>query len=382
MKRKSLYIVLVFISILTARAQDETVNGNLKITGNIDATGSNKRIYLGGVSASTFGISYSNQYPNYGIFYTEGSPDYVSISPNGNANNGILNVYGDGNIKASGNLNVNKNAFLGNLNERNYLSIISKEWPEVRFQTPTSDRQIRLGVAHSDDSGYNVNSGDFYVYTQTSNTMPLVVQKQGDVKIGSIKRRSYLNVVSKEWPEVRFQTPTSDRQIRLGVAHADNSGYGIGSGDFYVYTQTSNTMPLIVSKSGSISLANKSGNVGIGTRNPDMKLTVNGKIHAKEVKIDLNIPAPDYVFKKNYNLRSIDEVAKFIERNNHLPEIPSAMEFEQNGIMQAEMDMNLLKKIEELTLYTIQQEKKIKELESLNTKFIELQKRLEKLEKE
>ncbi|QXP60920.1 tail fiber protein [Olleya sp. HaHaR_3_96] len=138
----------------------------------------------------------------------------------------------------------------------------------------------------------------------------------------------------------------------------------------------------------SISTTNHStGDVGIGTTNPDMKLTVKGNIHAEEVKIDLNVPAPDYVFKNDYNLRSIEEVEKFIKENSHLPEIPSAKEFEQNGIMQAEMDMKLLKKIEELTLYTIQQQKEIqtlkeenKSLNLLATKFLELQKRLEMLE--
>lgn len=130
------------------------------------------------------------------------------------------------------------------------------------------------------------------------------------------------------------------------------------------------------------------GNIGIGTPNPDMKLTVKGNIHAEEVKIDLNVPAPDYVFKKDYNLKSLEEVEDFIKENSHLPEIPSAKEFEQDGVMQAEMDMNLLKKIEELTLYTIQQEKKINKLEKeneslkiINLKLLELQKRLEELEK-
>lgn len=116
------------------------------------------------------------------------------------------------------------------------------------------------------------------------------------------------------------------------------------------------------------------GNVGIGTSNPDMKLTVKGKIHAEEVKIDLNVPAPDYVFKRDYNLRSIEEVENFIKQYNHLPEIPSAMDFEQNGIMQAEMDMNLLKKIEELTLYTIQQQKEIEELKFLVSSLLESKK--------
>ncbi|WP_025742873.1 tail fiber protein [Aquimarina pacifica] len=129
------------------------------------------------------------------------------------------------------------------------------------------------------------------------------------------------------------------------------------------------------------------GNVGIGTSSPDMKLTVKGKIHAEEVKIDLNVPAPDYVFDNNYNLRSLEEVEGFIINNSHLPEIPSAKEFEQNGVMLAEMNMNLLKKVEELTLYTIQQQKDIKKLQKeneqlnlLNEKLLELYVRLEKLE--
>ena len=130
------------------------------------------------------------------------------------------------------------------------------------------------------------------------------------------------------------------------------------------------------------------GNIGIGTSNPDMKLTVKGSIHAEEVKIDLSVPAPDYVFKEDYQLRSIEEIESFVKEHNHLPEIPSAKEFEQNGILQGEMDMNLLKKIEELTLYTIQQHKEIESLKkendilrTLNAKVLELQKRLEKLEK-
>ena len=56
---------------------------------------------------------------------------------------------------------------------------------------------------------------------------------------------------------------------------------------------------------GSLLNVLKNGNVGIGTTNPNMKLTVKGHIHAEEVKIDLNVPAPDYVLKKDYKLRTI-----------------------------------------------------------------------------
>ncbi|MET3018378.1 hypothetical protein [Flavobacterium hydatis] len=131
---------------------------------------------------------------------------------------------------------------------------------------------------------------------------------------------------------------------------------------------------------------NKS-NIGIGTTNPDEKLTVNGKIHAKEVRIDLDFPAPDYVFVNDYKLKSLQEVEEFIKQNSHLPEIPSAKEIKKNGLMLAEMNMSLLKKIEELTLYSIAQEKNIKsqnnkiiELEKQNEKLSAIEKRLEKIE--
>jgi hypothetical protein len=134
------------------------------------------------------------------------------------------------------------------------------------------------------------------------------------------------------------------------------------------------------------------GNVGIGTTAPDEKLTVKGKIHTQEVRVDLAGPlVPDYVFANDYKLKSLEEVESFIKENSHLPEIPSAKEIEKNGLMLAEMNMNLLKKIEELTLYAINQEKKTEKLnENLadqnrllieqNKKILEQNRRLKMLE--
>ena len=106
----------------------------------------------------------------------------------------------------------------------------------------------------------------------------------------------------------------------------------------------------------------RTGNVGIGTTKPDQKLTVNGTIHAKKVKIDTDISA-DYVFKDDYHLKSLEEVENFIEENGHLPDILPGETVERNGIDVGEMNTRLLQKIEELTLYIIEQDKRITELE-------------------
>ena len=131
----------------------------------------------------------------------------------------------------------------------------------------------------------------------------------------------------------------------------------------------------------------QNGNIGIGTTNiGSWKLAVNGNIRAKEIKVETGWS--DFVFYDNYKLPTLQEVENHIKEKGHLKDIPSAKDVEENGIYLGEMDSKLLQKIEELTLYTIQQEKKIneqaneiKELKSLNKKLVDLQKRLEKLEK-
>jgi hypothetical protein len=91
-------------------------------------------------------------------------------------------------------------------------------------------------------------------------------------------------------------------------------------------------------------------------------LAIKGIVHSQEVKVDLNVPGPDYVFEKSYSLPTLEEVKSYIDQNKHLPEVPSAKEMVANGVNLGEMNMLLLKKIEELTLYTIEMNKKITEL--------------------
>lgn len=118
------------------------------------------------------------------------------------------------------------------------------------------------------------------------------------------------------------------------------------------------------STSGNDALFSLSGNVGIGTATPLSKLSVNGTIRATEVLVKTNINVPDYVFAPGYKILPLKELEEFLKQNSHLPGIPSAKEMEEKGIGLSEMNLLLLKKIEELTLYIIEQNKRIEKLES------------------
>lgn len=107
------------------------------------------------------------------------------------------------------------------------------------------------------------------------------------------------------------------------------------------------------------------GNMGIGTAiNSAYMLSVNGKIRAKEIKVEADWS--DFVFEDDYNLRSLKEVESFIKENKHLPDVPSEKEVTENGVDLGAMQSTLLQKIEELTLYVIEQDKRIEKLEQEN----------------
>jgi hypothetical protein len=105
------------------------------------------------------------------------------------------------------------------------------------------------------------------------------------------------------------------------------------------------------------------GNIGIGTANTaGHKLNVNGIIRANEVVVQTGWA--DYVFENDYKLKDLKEVEQFITENKHLPDVPSAKNIQEKGAHVSELMTKMMAKIEELTLYTIQQQKEIEELKS------------------
>ena len=121
------------------------------------------------------------------------------------------------------------------------------------------------------------------------------------------------------------------------------------------------------------------GNLLIGKANQtntEYRLDIGGKARANEIVI--NTTGADFVFANDYQLRPLAEVEAFIKANKHLPEIASAAEMQKNGVGLAKLSTQLLQKVEELTLYTIQLKKENKTLKQKHTSLL---KRLEKLEK-
>lgn len=118
-----------------------------------------------------------------------------------------------------------------------------------------------------------------------------------------------------------------------------------------------------------LTLQNDGGSVRIGNvaAPAGYLFAVNGKMIGEELKVQLSGSWPDYVFKEDYQLKSFDQLRSFIKENNHLPNIPPAAEVEKNGIEVGDMQKRMVEKIEELTLYILELENRIKSLEAKNT---------------
>lgn len=156
-----------------------------------------------------------------------------------------------------------------------------------------------------------------------------------------------------------------DLKIRLS-ASVDGGGYA----QDHVYNNQSwidfgmNSAPIqfgIGTNTPTVTIFNN--RVGIGIINPDANylLSVNGKIKAQELYLTTTV-WPDFVFEQGHSLRTLRQVENYIKKNGRLPDIPSQKEVEENGVGVIDMQSKLLQKIEELTLYVIEQNKEIEKL--------------------
>lgn len=199
----------------------------------------------------------------------------------------------------------------------------------------------------------------------TSNIERMRIDTSGNVGIGCDPGSSPLKVYKSELPT--FELASSVSKLQIGMATCpDCFATGAVSGDAVLRTLGKNnsiilSIPNNINNGKSfIGFADEANGIWVKVCN-NKTMRVNGTIIASEILVKADVWA-DYVFKPTYKLMSLPEVEQFVKTNNHLPEIPSANEVSKNGISVGEMQNKLLQKVEELTLYVIEQQKEINQL--------------------
>jgi len=182
-------------------------------------------------------------------------------------------------------------------------------------------------------------------------------------------------------PKSLLSLGTVIKAKKLALHDEPNSWYGFGIQSSQMRLQIGHTnarFSFFAGDNKEVMTVFGNGKIGIGTTAPQSELAVKGTITAQEVEVTINGWA-DYVFQNKYSLKPLPEVEQFIKKNKHLPEVPSEKEVRQNGNNLGKMDAILLQKIEELTLYAIDQNKSI---EQLKKEIIVLNKKIENIEKQ
>ncbi|WP_350292606.1 hypothetical protein [uncultured Croceitalea sp.] len=212
-----------------------------------------------------------------------------------------------------------------------------------------------VAFIHGDGYAANVNHPDTGIYATDGSKLSGVSITDFKLSANSVnlQLRAYLN----------YDTVLTDNQFFYAPAIHEVNGQEPSIAQLIDPNASNSGSTVWNANGGDINYV--SGNVGIGTTSIPVAyaLAVDGKILSEEVRVQISDSWPDYVFDKDYNLPSLSEIQKYILENGHLPNLPSAKEVEQKGIEVGNMNKLLLEKIEELTLYIINQEKRIKELE-------------------
>lgn len=203
----------------------------------------------------------------------------------------------------------------------------------------------------------------FYVGSSVANTLTVtgdnavgIGTQNPQVKMHVVGAGEILRLHSVTDPLMQFTTGLAASGIKKAFLDVDGN-------DFRVGTNSGNDNGNLIFRVNGLNTVyvTPSGNVNIGTSTSanGYKVSVAGKVICEEVRVQLRSAWPDYVFSGNYQLMDLRELEQFILANKHLPNILPAAQIEKEGIALGDMQKKLMEKIEELTLYIIQQQKEI-----------------------
>jgi hypothetical protein len=241
-------------------------------------------------------------------------------------------------------------------------------------------RKFKLGL----DSNYGLSIGDYGTNASDAYSPYITIQYSGYVGIGTVAPDRKLDVVGAGAPatgtayfnSASYQDHINYKGVEFGYDSSGQIGIIAGASGgtasnlaFWTYNGAGSWLERL--------RIDANGYVGIGTISPDEKLTVKGKIHAEEVKIDLSVPYPDYVFKPTYRLPTLLEVKTYINKYHRLPDMPSEAVVTKNGLNLGETNALLTKKVEELTLYLIEKDSELKKQKAVNKQQEQRLKRIE-----
>jgi hypothetical protein len=291
-----------------------------------------------------------------GFYYYNGA-SWIQFST-GSSTNYWTDFYGNHifNNNASGNVTIGGSASLAKftvqgpmamydvhpsllMRRTSYTSVTSSD---ISFQL--ADGSDEFKIIHALNRLYLIRGSIPY----NTNPSDFVLDANGNIGIGTISPDVKLNVQNGS-----NITSTNGGYLQIGDAALEN--IAIDNNEIQARTNGAATRLVIQNRGGPVQIGTASVPGGY-------KLGVEGKMICEELKIQNSANWPDYVFDKNYKLRTPEDLQKFIAANHHLPDIPPAAEMEKNGIQVGDMQKKLLEKIEELTLYILQQDEQIKSI--------------------
>lgn len=254
-------------------------------------------------------------------------------------------------------------------NEDRFLEIYKESARGVYFHFPETNITTRFTTTNGLQSAFSFATGGRGI---TDNQTDLYISSVGNVGIGAIADSEHKLMVSGS---AIFHLSQAHMEIKQGKNNDPTLIFSGGSwnrinavGDFAFFTNnqgdSSDTPQLLIAKQGQVCIGGTVSNIS-PTNLGKYNLFVNKGILSEDFAIGPRSSWADHVLEADYKLMDLKEVESYISEHSKLPDIPSAAEVQENGYSLHEMNVKLLQKIEELTLYVIGQEKEINKLKNM-----------------